>query len=261
MINFRKHPSMTEVVIPNGITLINNKFNAQFYNMQNLVISEFNHPDVTGMFRTYQNCRNLTGAPACGENVTNMVQTYQNCTNLTGAPVCGENVTSISYAYYNCRNLTGAPACGKSVVNMSDAYEGCSNLAGPPVCGNNVTNMRYAYSNCYNLTGSSACGNNVTNMHRAYYNCMNLSAGNHYWYSSNISNALQCFHGKNNSRRYNIYVPANSTTLNTCLINNSRSLVGFAITWKNAGSYYYNTKYNIYIYPTEFGNVEPEDPF
>jgi hypothetical protein len=85
-------------------------------------------------------------------------------------------------------------------------------------------------------------------MSYTYHTCKNLSAGNHYWYSNNVSNAFCCFDGKNNSRRYNIHVPANSKTLNTCL-NNESSLVGASITWTNAGSYYYNTAYNIYIYP------------
>ena len=86
-------------------------------------------------------------------------------------------------------------------------------------------------------------------MYRAYDSCSNLSAGNQYWYSVNVSNVRNCFYGKNNSRRYNIHVSANSKTLNTCLISNASSLVGASITWTNAGSYYYNTRYNIYIYP------------
>jgi len=56
--------------------------------------------------------------------------------------------------------------------------------------------------------------------------------------------------GKNNSRRYNIHCYNNSNTLNTLLINNNAySIVGANITWTNAGTYYYNTAYNIYIYP------------
>jgi hypothetical protein len=85
-------------------------------------------------------------------------------------------------------------------------------------------------------------------MSYAYYNCNRLSASTVYWYSKNISNATNCFYGKNNSRRYNIHVPANSTTLNTLLINNTYSIVGAAITWTKSGSYYYNTAYNIRIY-------------
>ena len=113
---------------------------------------------------------------------------------------------------------------------------------------NNVTNMAYAYRNCCNLTGSPVCGNNVTDMAYAYYNCKNLNAGTFYFYSKNVSNARNCFYGKNNSRRYNIHVPANSTTLNTFIINNRYSIVGKNITWTKSGTYYYNRTYNIYIY-------------
>jgi hypothetical protein len=86
-------------------------------------------------------------------------------------------------------------------------------------------------------------------MRNTYMNCINLISGNHYWYSNNVSNVQNCFYGKNNSRRYNIYIPANSVTLNTCLIKNTKSLVGATITWTKASSYYYNTTRNIYIYP------------
>ena len=75
-------------------------------------------------------------------------------------------------------------------------------------------------------------------MRETYYNCSNLSAGTSYFYSPNVSRAANCFYGKNNSRRYNIHVPANSTTLNTFLINTKSSLVGATITWTNQGTYY-----------------------
>jgi hypothetical protein len=55
----------------------------------------------------------------------------------------------------------------------------------------------------------------------------------------------------------NIYVPENSTTNNTIYFNTgSRSIVNNIITWTNDSSNnrYYNTNYNIYIYPV--ANVE-----
>ena len=177
----------------------------------------------------FYNARNMTSFDWTNlnmYNITNMRGTYYNCPNLTGSPVCGEKVTNMAYAYYNCCNLTGNP-----------------------VCGNKVTNMYYAYRNCTNLTGSPVCGNNVTNMAWTYYNCKNLNAGTFYFYSKNVTDARNCFYGKNNSRRYNIHVPANSTTFNTFIINNTRrSLVGATITWINNGTCWYNPKYNIYIY-------------
>jgi hypothetical protein len=157
-----------------------------------------------------------------------MSSTYENCYNLTGNPVCGNNVTSMSWAYCNCYNLTGSP-----------------------VCGNNVISMYQTYCNCYNLTGSPVCGNNVIGMYGTYYNCYNLS-GNMYMYSNNVSNMKNCFYGKNNSNRYNIYAYQGTTTWNTLRINNKSSMVGANITWTDdvaANGCYYNTKYNIYIYP------------
>ena len=202
------------------------------------------------MINTYQNCYNLTGFPVCGDNVTGMAYTYRNCYNLTGSPICGNKVTSMASTYEGCYNLTGSPICGNNVTSMASTYRNCYNLTGSPVCGNKVTSMASTYRNCYNLTGSPICGNNVTNMAYTYQNCSNLS-GNAYFYSSTIGNASNCFGLKNNSKQLNIYVPNGSKTQTTVLYSNTRSLVGTTITWTNAGTYHYNTTYNIYIYPVE----------
>lgn len=178
-----------------------------------------------------------------------MLFTYYNCSNLKGSPVCGENVVCMDSTYLSCYNLTGSPACGDKVQTLFAAYANCYNLTGSPVCGPNVTMMYQCYDNCYRLSGVPVFGNNVKNIGCAYRNCTNLSGGNIYIQSNNISYVLNCFYGKNNSRKYNIHVPANSTTFNTMIINNSKSLVGTAITWTNNGTCWYNTVYNIYIYP------------
>ena len=222
-----------------------------FNNCVNLVkfnIANFNINNVTNMCYTYHRCTNLTGSPVCGDKVTNMYCAYRNCYNLTGSPACGDNVTGMTYTYQNCRNLTGSPVCGDKVTNMGWTYANCYNLTGSPVCGDKVTSMGSTYQNCRNLTGFPVCGNNVTNMGSTYKNCTNL-AGNAYFYSSTVSNTHNCFYGKNNSRYLNIYIPSGSTTETTVLYNNTYSLVGANITWTNAGTYHYNTVYNIYIYP------------
>ena len=112
--------------------------------------------------------------------------------------------------------------------------------------------MAYTYYNCTNLTGSPVCGNNVTNMAETYSNCKNIGA-NAYFYSNKISgsNCRNCFYAKDNSKRLNIYVHANTNTNTTVHCNNSYSLVGATITWTDAGTYQYNTAYNIYIYPVD----------
>ena len=251
MINFRQYPAMTKATIPNNIRLSSGNFSNSFYNMRNLVASNFNHSDVTSMYQTYWNCSNLTGSPVCGNNVTNMINTYSHCYNLTGSPVCGNKVTSMYRTYHNCSNLTGSPVCGNNVANMRQTYYSCYNLTGSPVCGENVTSMDYTYYNCYNLTGSPVCGNNVTSMYGTYYNCYNL-ANTGYFYSSKVNSVKNCFYKRDTSKQLSLYVPENSTTLTTCLTANSYSLVGQSITWTNdmtTNNCYYNTTYNIYIYP------------
>ena len=127
-----------------------------------------------------------------------------------------KNVSSINYGGLNIN----------TIINMSETYYFCDNLTGSPVCGSNVTDMSYTYGFCYSLKVDTS-----------------------YFYSHNVSNAKNCFCGKSKYRRYNIHIPANSITLNTFLKNDANSIVGEAITWTNQGTYYYNTTYNIYIYP------------
>ena len=205
---------------------------------------------VENMHGTYSTCYRITGSPVCGTNVVDFSFAYSECYNLTGAPVCGSKVTNMSNTYYWCRNLTGAPVCGSNVTNMYGTYAGCSGLTGSPVCGSKVTSMAYTYYDCYKLTGSPVCKNKVTNVAYAYYSCKNIIKGTIKWYAKNITNACNCFGNKNVFVKFNIYVVANSKTLNTFLINNTKSIVGKNITWTQDGTKYYNTAYNIYIYAT-----------
>jgi hypothetical protein len=88
-------------------------------------------------------------------------------------------------------------------------------------------------------------------MNKTYLGCTNLS-GNSYFYSTNVRSVAGCFNGRSSATRLNIYVPANSNTLNTCLTNNTNSLLGTGITWVNdytTNGVYYNATRNIYIYP------------
>ena len=207
--------------------------------------------NVTNMSSAYTACRSLTGSPVCGDKVTNMANTYQFCSKLTGSPVCGDKVTNMANTYYDCYNLTGSPVCGDNVANMSSTYRECYNLTGVPVCGNKVTNMSYAYAFCTNLTGPPVCGPNVTSMWNAYSDCYNLSS-NGYFYSNKVTNVRNCFRTRNTSKMLNLYVPASSTTLTTCLsTSDSTSLTGTSISWTydSVNNTSYNATYNICICP------------
>jgi hypothetical protein len=136
---------------------------------------------------------------------------------------------------------------------MRNTYSNCSNLTGSPVCGEYVIDMNYAYSNCSNITGSPICGKSVGTMNHAYYGCVNLSS-NGYFYSNYIYDVNGCFGYRTTLNRINLYVSSNSKTLNTCLCNNTASMVCGKITWTDdtaTNGCYYNTQYNIYIYPVE----------
>lgn len=252
-----------------------------YYACWNLIGSPVVGPNVTDMYRAYAFCRNITGSPVCGAKVTSFAVAYQNCYNLTGNPVCPPNTTSMyaSYlgcynikgdpvcgtkvvnmgsTYHNCFNLTGSPVCGPNVNDMVSTYDNCYNLIGTPVCGNKVTNMYHTYYGCHSLTGAPACGENVMDMDHAYHNCYNIS-GNAYFYSNKVRTVQSCFYGRNTSRRLNIHVPKTGlnysyNTLATCLHNGNTSFVRNVITWSQSGVNYYNTFYNIYIYPVD--NVE-----
>jgi hypothetical protein len=165
----------------------------------------------------------------CGGMVTFMYDAYRNCTNLITA-VCGPNVWSIDYAYCGCTNLKTA------------------------VCGPNVASMVNTYQNCTNLT-EAVCGLNVTNMGYAYYNSTNIR-GNAYFYSSNIINVRSCFENRRTNQMLNVYVQANTITANTVLNGSNsvyNSITGKQFTWTDdtTNARYYNTTYNIYVYPVE----------
>jgi hypothetical protein len=135
---------------------------------------------------------------------------------------------------------------------MNGAYNGCTNLK-TAVCGDNVQNMAYSYYNCRNLT-TAVCGPNVTNMAYCYSNCGNLQ-GNAYFYANNVVNFRNCMVNRDVVNMLNVYVHAGSNTLTKCLNTSATySLVGKAITYTNdiaANGCYYNTSYNLYIYPVD----------
>ena len=141
--------------------------------------------------------------------------------------------------------------CGSNVTNMAYAYRNCSNLT-TAVCGLNVTNMSHTYSNCPKLT-IAICGPNVTYMNNTYQSCRNVQ-GNMYVYSNVVNHWKGCFSGRNTSNRLNIYMHNNSTSLNEAINSASKITGANTTTWTQVENYYYNTTYNIYIYPVS--NVE-----
>ena len=249
--------------IENGRTLINsytgfeNLSSVPWESQYNNIIrvrfnTEISPINIGGWFQNTRNLRYIYNANRINMNKVTYMRSFCDNSFLRNIDyiVCGDNVQYMDYAYNNCGWIGGNPVCGNNVITMNYAYSNCWSLTGKPVCGDKVTSMISAYNACCNLTGSPVCGNNVVYMLNTYRNCPKIGS-NGYFYSHNIVNAQNCFSVKNNSKRLNLYVPANSTTATTVLYNNTKSLVGANITWTNAGTYQYNITYNIYVYPVE----------
>jgi hypothetical protein len=230
--------------------------------------------NVDYMAGAYCNCTGLTGSPVISANVEGYFDgAYFNCYKLTGSPVCTNKITSMNNAYYNCTNLTGPAVCGTNVVNMVNTYAYCSKI-NRAVCSNSVKLFEHAYRNCTNIP-TGVCGASVTTMNNSYAGCTNITTGtigpnvvtarnaysnctklkNLYIYSNKIKEPYNIVRGKSNSVRLNIYFPSTgpNTYYNThySIIEDMYygSITGTNITWTQSGSNYYNTAYNIYLYP------------
>lgn len=205
------------------------------------------------MFYSYASCNNLPTA-VCGEQVVNFNSAYLNCTKVKEA-VMGPNVEDAYASYMGCTDLI-TPACGNNVKRFSYCYENCASLT-EAVCGHNVISMGRTYFGCEKLT-KAVFGPNVEEITYAYANCPNIK-GNTYLYSNNVKQKSSggVFYGRNTSNMLNIYVHQGTTSLNSILDTaKSYSLSSKAMTYTNdtANNRYYNTAYNIYIYPV--ANVE-----
>jgi hypothetical protein len=86
-------------------------------------------------------------------------------------------------------------------------------------------------------------------MENAYHGCTNLS-GDMYIYSYNVRDASNCFEGRSNSKKLDIYVPEDSNTSSSFLQTSyPLSIVGDNVDWSvdSSTNTYYNT-YMIFIY-------------
>lgn len=203
-------------------------------------------------FRSYSNLTKVVIPNSVQLSTKNYTNAFKNMRNLVEVQLPVDKITIMRNMFYNCASLKAA-VCGDKVTDLSQAYRNCTNLT-TAVCGLNVTNMYAAYESCTNLT-TAVCGPNVTNMKQAYNNCRNIR-GNAYFYSNNLTSALQCFQSRSSSNRFNIYVHSGTTTHTTVLTDKLVDKVT-AITWTDdtaTNGCHYNTYHNIYIYPV--ANVE-----
>lgn len=188
----------------------------------------------------------------------NLSEAQENCEIITIDGISYLCRKSSSYApttlyceqNYNMKNIYKIP---DSVTDMTNAFRGCLHLNNM-VCGKNVTIMDQAFFNCRRLGPVVYCEENVTSMHRTFYNSFYSHGFTAYLMSPNITNMRDCFRNQYKNTLSKIYVPRNSTTLQTCLQTDSTtSITGVSMTFTYNSDYdrYEEETQNIHIYPVD----------
>ena len=163
-INGIKDKTVTEIVIPDGVTSIGGY---AFYGCSSLTSVVWNATNCTiaGSYNypIFSNCTNLTTINI-GENVTNIpAYAFYNCSSLTSVTI-GNGVTSIgNYAFYNCSSLTSVtiPDGVKRIGGW--AFYNCSSLTSVTIPDGVFLIDQNAFSGCSSLT-SVTIGNSVTSI-------------------------------------------------------------------------------------------------
>jgi hypothetical protein len=131
--------------------------------------------NVVYMWKTFQDCANLTTAPA---TIPNSVTDIRNCftnTKITTAPTLPNGISSLFSTFYNCRSLTTIPTIPESVTNLSSTFYGCSNLTTVTTLPNNITSLRDTFASCTKLTSVTATiPNSVTDMYQTFWQDVKL---------------------------------------------------------------------------------------
>ena len=172
----------------------------------------------------------------------------RNSQNYSPTTINGSTLTN------NLKNtLKNVYKISDSITDMQDAFSNCVNLENA-ICGVNVTNMDRAFYNCRKLGSTVYCEENVTSMVETFSYSFTRYNANIYLMSPNITNMYKCIYNKLSSTYTNIYVPKNSTTLNSCLAtDSSKSLTGTSLTftYNSSSGYYESDSHKIRIYPID----------
>ncbi len=141
------------------------------------ILSEIKGFPVVSMYKTFENCINLTYPPAIPESVKNLYATFQGCTSLTDLSdyTIPYGVEDLHCAFKGCESLKYAPKIPDSVINMYGAFMTCRALVEAPELSQNTENLSHAFAECDSLVIPPAITPKVKNMSYTF------------WYSRNIS--------------------------------------------------------------------------
>lgn len=127
MFNFRKYSNnVSEIVIPDNVTLTNDNFSGKFSDMK-MLTSVVIPSRITNISSAYSNCTNLIQQPACSDHVVDMSNAFNGCTNLNSVITIGANVVNASYAFFNCPNIeANCYVYSPNLVNAWNLFDGAT---------------------------------------------------------------------------------------------------------------------------------------
>ena len=135
---------LKEIIIPDSVTAIGYGAFAGCTSLTSVVIPE----GVTNLEDTFNGCTSLTSVNI-PDSVTNLKSTFYGCTSLTSV-VIPEGVTNLEYTFYGCTSLASV-VIPKGVTNLKYTFYGCTSLTSV-VIPEGVTNLVYTFFGCTSLT-------------------------------------------------------------------------------------------------------------
>ncbi|MBQ0119346.1 MAG: leucine-rich repeat protein [Bacteroidales bacterium] len=163
----------TEIIIPNGITVIEEY---AFYNCSGLTSITIPNSVTTIGERAFMYCSGLTSVVIPSSVTTIRDYAFSGCGGLSSVTIPNSVTTIGSNAFYNCSSLTSV-TIGNSITTIGDyAFSGCGGLTSIIIPSSVTTIGRSAFYYCWGLT-SVTIGNSVTMIEdNAFYDCDNLSS-------------------------------------------------------------------------------------
>ena len=198
--------------ISNTVTDISHAFASD----NNLLVTPTVPDSVVNMYRAFHDCSNIVTPPVIPNSVTDITQCFEGASRISAIPSIPDSVVQCVAAFKNCVNATNTYGnyinnansvdftfynTGLDTINMSFpkahscgyTFGYCNNLRIATIDAPNCTNAINMFVNCPNLATVSINAPNLANVCDMFSGCTNL-AGQLYFNSVNITNAVNCFY-------------------------------------------------------------------
>lgn len=243
--------------------------NVQFKNntMYNAfaLCSSFNSPitipnSVTNASNAFYACSNFNSPVTFGSGCKDISNAFRSCPNFNQPVTIPSSVTNCWYIFDGCTNFNQPVTISNGVPMTVGMFANCTKFNSSVTIPNSVTDARSMFYGCTNFSKNVEFPESVTQLHQAFEGCTNMS-GNIIIRGRNIvsdswAGSMPFYRllvGKNNAKRVNIFVYNGSKTNNSLYSDSTavtgvHGLVGNSFSWTKSTNYYYNSKYNIYVY-------------